>query len=175
LLRAASSWRWCKPGPPGFGASAARHLLMGHRLLGASAPRARVGHGPWPRAAGCRVPRAGRATLGRPLSPPHARCAGPASCAWWCGRRCSSRSGRPRLAPPSQVRSGWGRAGWAGALRVRAPQPPPVRESSCARVPGRRSWPCVVQGPSPVGACILIACMTVEGSSLCNLARPVRA
>ena len=36
----------------------------GHRLLGASAPRARVGHGPRPCAAGCRAPRAGRAALG---------------------------------------------------------------------------------------------------------------
>ena len=151
--------------PPPHGASPAGSLRT-------TCPR-----GPRALAACCRLPRTacGPCRVGQAAVAASRAVRSPASSAWWCGRRCSSRSGRPRLAPPSQVRSGWGRAGWAGALRVRAPQPPPVRESSCARVPGRRSWPCAVQGPSSVGACVLIAFTTVEGSSRCNLARPVRA
>ena len=94
----------------------------GHRLLGASAPRARVGHGPRPRAPGCRAPGGGC----RREQPRAARCNGPAVHApqgRWTGSArppsAACRWGRASRPTPDAPCEGPRLARWAACARRR--------------------------------------------------------
>ena len=85
-------------------------------------------------------------------------------------------AGRPSASQPPNARGSSAACVMASPAAVSivaaASDAPPAHGVRAARGKaaclGRRSWPCAMRGPSPVGACVLIARTAVEGSSRCN-------